>query len=466
MRKIIIGLFVMLLTIVSIKTPVLANSAQTHWRGTDSTGTIITDEESPIIVEKELLTFDIQEFPESYYKDVKEFLAYTGKVTAEYTFYNTADYTVTATLAFPFGGLSDYADIYDYENDKHLMNSDTDKYDITVDGKAIAKQLRHTLMYIGEQFELEKDLIKLHDGYMKDSFYKPELLVTKYTYLAKNVDKEKHNAADAGLLLTEDNLNTRIYMENQSGGHTEKDGILMTTWVDLEEEFSVYVIGEPLKEKLNWKFYHNGACEQEIDGTMELLSTETMTLKDFVLSKYDSKSGVLDYDWYNAVVSSLKYHEWTKGAIHSSEVNLDVSNMLMRWYQYDITLEPKQTIVNAVTAPIYPSINSNYEPPIFEYTYLLSPAKTWKEFGDLDIVINTPYYLIQNSIEGFEYKNPGYELHLTGLPEDELTFILRAENKPLPIFNNSIDMRFVLGGIVVVISAVILIINKLRKNKG
>ena len=207
-------------------------------------------------------------------------------------------------------------------------------------------------------------------------------------------------------------------MENQSGGSTKDKGILVTTWVDLEEEFSVYAIGNPLDEDLNWKFYHNGACDKEIDGTMELISTEIMTFKDLVMSEYDSKSGILDYDWYNAIVSSFKYHDWTKGAIHSAEVDLDVSDMLMRWYQYEITLEPKQTIVNVVTAPTYPSINSDYEPAIFEYTYLLSPAKTWKEFGNLDIVINTPYYLIENSIEGFEYNNPGYELHLTGLPEE------------------------------------------------
>ena len=48
--------------------------------------------------------------------------------------------------------IADYADIYDYENDKHLINIDTDKYDITIDDKVIDKQLRHTLMYYGEQF--------------------------------------------------------------------------------------------------------------------------------------------------------------------------------------------------------------------------------------------------------------------------------------------------------------------------
>ena len=37
--------------------PASANSAQTQWKGVDSAGTIVRDGGSPIIVEKELLTF-------------------------------------------------------------------------------------------------------------------------------------------------------------------------------------------------------------------------------------------------------------------------------------------------------------------------------------------------------------------------------------------------------------------------
>ena len=413
---------------------VYANSAQTRWTGTDSTGAIVLDEDSPIIVEKELLTFDINEFPQSYYRDVNDFVTYSAKVTAEYTFYNPSDYTVTATLAFPFGGTADYADLYDHELNKRLLNVDTEKYDVTVDGHAIDKQIRHTLMYYGAQFELEEDLLKLHDGFMKDDFYSPELSVFKYTYSPRNVDLEKHPAATAAIKLTDNGQINKFYMENQSGGSTEKDGILLSTWVDRNDQFSVYIIGEPLESELEWLFYHNGACEEKIDGTMLQINYEEMTLKDFVLSYYQKDSGILDYDWYNAVVTSMKAHEWAYGAIHSMEANLDVSNMLMRWYQYEITLEPKQKLVNAVTAPIYPAINGDYEPAIFKYTYLLSPAKTWKEFGNLDIVINTPYYLIESS-QDFQYNNPGYELHLTGLPEGELIFTLSSDSNPVaPVY--------------------------------
>ena len=93
-------LTVLLLSAVFIQ-PTHANSAQRHWSGTDSTGALVKDKNCPLVVDKELLTFDVQEFPKNYYNSTEEFLAYTGKVTAEYTFRNPADYTVTATLVFP-----------------------------------------------------------------------------------------------------------------------------------------------------------------------------------------------------------------------------------------------------------------------------------------------------------------------------------------------------------------------------
>ena len=64
--------------------PAYANSAQRHWRGTDSTGAVVT--ESSIVVDKELLTFDVQEFPNSIIRIRTVSRPYTGKVTAEYIF--------------------------------------------------------------------------------------------------------------------------------------------------------------------------------------------------------------------------------------------------------------------------------------------------------------------------------------------------------------------------------------------
>lgn len=457
--------FVMLSTILAV--PASANSAQTQWRGTDATGAIVAETDCPIIVEHENLTFDIGQFPESYYWEVSDYLAYSGSVTAEYTFYNPADYAVDATLVFPFGAIPDYGDIRDSETDKILRYSDTEKYDVTVDGTAIEKTLRHTLTFWGDQFELDKDMAKLHDNFMEDEFYSPDMTVTRYTYMPSNVDVETYNAANAAFILSADPAKTKVYMEGQNGGGLLEDAVQMEGWVDLDEPFVVNVIGEQLEQMPEWKFYENGACEDEIDGTMTLVSTETITLKEFLLQEYDPASGILDYDWYNAMVTALNYFEWEYGAISSTEIGFDISDRLMRWYEYEISIGPGERIVNTVTAPIYPSIDSDYEPPIYEYTYLLSPAQTWAEFGTLDIVVNTPYYMTVSGPEGFQYNNPGYELHLTGLPEGELTFTLCSEQEPkAPALNGYVYPEILLIGAVILIVAVVAVVVVVkRKNR-
>ena len=68
-KKITAGVLLILLLAGVCIQPAYANSAQRHWRGTDGTGAVVTGEDCPIVVDKELLTFDVQEFPEQYYPD-------------------------------------------------------------------------------------------------------------------------------------------------------------------------------------------------------------------------------------------------------------------------------------------------------------------------------------------------------------------------------------------------------------
>lgn len=56
------------------KLTALANSARRIWYGVDMTGTVVKGENCPIEVEDEQLTFDISEFPNSYYEKKGDFL--------------------------------------------------------------------------------------------------------------------------------------------------------------------------------------------------------------------------------------------------------------------------------------------------------------------------------------------------------------------------------------------------------
>ncbi|MBQ6899510.1 MAG: hypothetical protein IJN72_01595 [Firmicutes bacterium] len=406
-----------------------ANSAQTSWEGQNRAGIIITDETCPLIVESELLTFDVQEFPENYYRSKEEYLSYQGKVTAEYTFHNPADYEVTATLAFPFGNEPDYA--YDHNPDTEVRerNTDTGKYDIAVDGEKISSQLRHTFSYRYGQFDLEKDLPRLADGYMYDWFYNPDMKVTKYVYEVSGVDEDAYSAADLAFLWKADRSTRRVFLEDHSGLKNSEEGMLLSSWAENGKDKVVYIIGKLPDEPIEWKFYENGACTDEIAGSITLVETTEMTLKDFVKSYWTEESGVSETDWYNAVITQFNLSDFGQGIL-STDTSLDVSENLMRWYKYDITLGPGETIVNTVTAPIYPAIDGGGKVPVYGYEYLLSPASTWADFGKLDIVINTPHYMLDSSLKGFEKTESGYALSLDGLPEGELEFTLCSEEKP------------------------------------
>ena len=460
---------VLLLSAVFIQ-PTHANSAQRYWSGTDSSGALVKDKNCPLVVDKELLTFDVQEFPKNYYNSTEEFLAYTGKVTAEYTFRNPADYAVTATLVFPFGNLPHYGEYtYDSPTDKYTAASDTEKCGVKVNGKPIEATVRHTLKDRGTPFSLNEDMPKLTNGYIADSFFRPDLPVWVQQYSVEGINPE-NQAATAALVLREDPTKTRVLWEEKSGMATLKDGIRISGWTKTGDTLTVYIFGEPPKDGITWSLYENGACKKKIDGNITLKYSEQMTFRDFAFREYDNSSGISESDWYNAQAAFLNAgsEEWRRGGIYTEKSAFS----LMRWYEYTLTLEPGQFLTNTVTAPLYPAIDAGYTPSIYIYTYLLSPARTWAQFGELKIVVNTPYYMTENDQGSFSGTERGYELTLPGLPEKELTFTLSESENPKPpklsipfklVFLLAGFACFVLigGGVIAVILTV-----KRKKNRG
>lgn len=394
---------------------VSANSAQTSWSGVTATGTIITDKNCPIVVESELLTFDINEFPQESYNSEYSFLAYSGSVTAEYTFYNPADYTVTATLAFPFGELPEYV----YFTSEDLI----DRYGVSVNGSPIQATVRHTMTHMYSGFDVEKELPKLAEEYIDNYFCSPDVPVYRQTYTVSGIAEQLGSATAAFVWSGGPKLISGM------GGWSVPNGYRQRTHARNGDEITLWFIGS-CPESVPWKLYEEAACETPADGAVQLTETEQMTFEQFALQSYDPDSGISQTDWYNSVVTYLTLHQSIYDTIEDVDGNLDVTHSLLRWYQYEITLQPGERITNTVTAPIYPSINTSYNPDIYSYTYLLSPARTWSDFGTLDIVVNTPFYITESSIEGFEKTDTGYTLSLNGLPEGDLTFTMSESKNP------------------------------------
>lgn len=440
-----------------------ANSAQSHWRGVDATGAMITGENCPIEVTAETLTFDIGEFPQNYSSVDYDKTEYSAKVTAEYTFYNPTDMDVTATLVFPFGSQPDY-ELPDEDDDQ---GSDAYKYDITLDGKAIEKKIRYT---ITERygFDLSRDLKRLLDSYAKDDFFAPDTPVTKYVYTVGDKQNPSPIAGDKtdayAVFDWSGSDGTLIYFPAQNFYYETTDGIgRFGTRAKNGGSFVLYAIGKPLSHLPHWGIYKSirATAEDKICDGITLYSASGMTFEQFALSYRNENSKVSEVDWYNAVLSTVKGASDKIAYGVLSDFGLESrfydGRRLMRWYEYEIRIAPKSNVKNAVTAPIYPAIALDYKPGVYSYTYLLSPASTWAKFGKLDVVVNTPFYITKNSISGFEKTENGYSASFYGLPEGELEFTLcSAENPKYAPYGGTGNTQVIFGGLIIALSLLVL----------
>ena len=59
-----------------------------------------------------------------------------------------------------------------------------------------------------------------------------------------------------------------------------------------------------------------------------------------------------------------------------------------------------------------------------------SPASTWASFGELEIRVETPFYMIEDSLGGFTKTDYGYVMKTEGLPQGELRFTLCESAEP------------------------------------
>lgn len=77
-------------------------------------------------------------------------------------------------------------------------------------------------------------------------------------------------------------------------------------------------------------------------------------------------------------------------------------------YIYEITLSPGERVKTAVTAPIYPSIETAYEPATYFYIYSFPYVNADMYTGDVEVKLNTPYCIIPNEYHNFEKIDGGY----------------------------------------------------------
>ena len=422
-----IAVFALAAALPAAEGAALANSAQRYWTGSTSTGALVTGEQCPVTVEKETLTFRISDFPDDYYEETDAALAYDAQVTARYELYNPADYTVELGLAFPFGELPDYlCDLAYLEG-----FDDTARYQVTANGESVERRVRHTYQSDTRTFDTERELARLADERRTDAFFRPDTPVSVYTFSFEVSTESASAPVCASAELSYDADKTKILLDT-NGFERLNASVRLTMWTEAKGNVVLYAVGDPVDDRLpTWRFYRDGSKREPLAGGAALRSVTRTTLAELVDGRRGENSSVSETDWYNASVDFLREQtERNQSCYLGQSRSLDLTGHLLRWYEYTLTLAPGERLVNEVTAPLYPDINGNYRPSAYRYRYLLSPARMWASFGNLNVRIETPFYLTESRLSGFARTETGYEATFSGLPDGELELTLCAVEHP------------------------------------
>lgn len=444
-----------------------ANSGPTHWNGVTSSGAVFSGDNCPIEAESEILTFNIPQFIH-HGTEKEELLNYEANFSAEYTFKNPTDSEVNATLAFPLGERSDLG--Y-WENggggaNDTFINLDEvlaakNMYKVMVDGEKIDARTRYTFHALND-FDFSEESKRLCGGYRSHEFFTPDMPVYKYSFRFVSEEKEFFQA-EATIKNT---ANLRF-----GGGYgslsKEKNSTVITYSVRGGEETEIYSIGgELIPEATEWRFYKNtgyfGLAEKSVEAqaVYEPQAAGQTTFKEYVFKGYTGGNGVAESDFYNAVLDYIDEYLETS-MLPKNYAFLQDSSYLMRWLVYDLNFSAGQTIKNTVSAPLFSGGQYNYDPYVYNYNYLLSPARKWSGFKSIEIRINTPYYLINSSVQ-FRKTDYGYVYNQNGLPDGELEFEMCTVENPEHKVNYGYTVfavvMIVLGAAVILIPLAIIII--------
>lgn len=401
-----------------------ANSAQRYFEGIDSTGALVTMENCPIVVDKEDLDFYVEYTDDTPSRDDVYYAARFGYVTATYTFRNPSENTINMDVVFPYG--------YAPKNDKIVEK----ECSVKVDGEDVAWKKRYTLKEY-YRFNAVDDMQLIKDGFDQDEYFYTDKKVYKYVYSVNdNVNGRKLEFQFASS--SDRKIVTDYYSYSGSS----------TLYVDTvgKQELTFYVIGEDLDL---------AACEETVineqkGGHLTLVSRTEQTFGDeLAFINRPKDSDISDVDWYNALSSKFDYvrNVTVFSPQYLTVLGIDGYNggyELFRWCQYTLSIAPGQSVVNAVTVPLFPSVDVHYDPDVYEFTYYLSPATTWAGFKDLTVNIHTNGYVLKYKDKGFEKVDGKYTYHTDTLPSGELTFKVCKEEKPTTQYGRTFSSVIIL----------------------
>ncbi|HOO22672.1 MAG TPA: hypothetical protein PKY53_03225 [Clostridia bacterium] len=208
-----------------------------------------------------------------------------------------------------------------------------------------------------------------------------------------------------------------------------------------------------------------------------VFSTEQMSLRNYILSfEEDITPG--EYDLISVALSDKK--NGGKRFVEEFEFKQQIFNSpCVILLGYTVTLKAGERNLIGITYTMDGAFDAHYNPTLFTYDYISSPAKNWASFDTFFVKVITPEkmpYLIKSNVAFTKTGENEYSYTQKGAPDYNIRFSLCADEdprytKPSNIFGSLIVMYIVYGVIALcaagmVTSGIVIIVKSVQKKKG
>lgn len=401
-----------------------ANSGPVFWQGYPSSMVMAIEENSPIRVESEELTFDFSE-ASPYDHTI------SGQVTAVYEMANPTEEARVVQMAFPFVGI--------------LASLAADPAYITADGRPLPYDI-----YIG-------DAVASHgapgagNGAAGFSFAAIVGTITDAPYEAANFagdEKGKLYTIDVrpttdapvncAVDFTFDREKTKIITDGFNRHERDGEKIRVAAWCYGPETLEILVLGEEVD--LNIEAYSDGGLERATDLYEHETAARTVEVKDYLREliakrpERENAGAVSAGQIENLYTRSLdEALERNLGYCYSEDLFAPEYFPRLLTFVYTVDFPPQGDKTVSVRYPASGTMDRRETAkPLYTFDYILNPAANWSSFGSLNVKVLPPPpvpYIVNSSIEFAKEDNNAYNAVLAELPENDLSFTLYASEK-------------------------------------
>lgn len=398
-------------------TPVWANSAPVYWEVSPSSNVMIVEEDSPISVLKENLTFDFRE-------NLLEDYSIVAKVNAEYTMKNMSEKEITSAMVFPYFG--------------NFSGSRKPGGEVLVDGSPVPYTLYYGDAYRKENLEEEKLDLKGALNEMETGSYEPVNFSLDepgvlYQVTFKNLKKD-HFTGKVSFSLEG---SEKVFAKNLNSYGYSADQYDIGTSVRYQDTIEVFLLGDALDLIPEAHTFEGVTLRENEDYTVEI-SKKSMLFQDY----YEEMIADSEYLGYFVINNQTERNFFLKNlddAFGSARLVteddlaqfLHEERLIFLYYETSFQAEEEKTISISYEAGGSMDRRSSKD-PTYIFEYLLSPAGYFKDFKNLTLRVlpSEGYpYVLSSSLPLDKKENGEYLGVFDTLPEKELTFTMYREEK-------------------------------------